>query len=108
MRHLRFYYDMKQNPTRVATFLDGGYVVHGVRASLFKGKATAWFDAAGGMLRASVACRFGCSRSVVRDGPIWRYLDQIGPQAKAWSDRETREEERMNHGRAEQVGVAGL
>lgn len=60
-------------------FSNGGFVIHKI-VGQFKGRASAWFDAAGKLLDCEQYPQGPCgpTRAIKRDGPIWRELESVG------------------------------
>jgi len=75
---------MKSSPTfQKCTFAQGGFVLHKITGS-FKGRCSAWYDAAGN-LEAAEQYYWNVTRDVERDvrkdGPIWTELARHGQLA---------------------------
>lgn len=59
-------------------FINGGYYLHKIMGN-FVGHMSAWFDKDGNMLDAEqITLPFIPSRNVKRNGPMWRYAQDIG------------------------------
>ena len=65
-----------------AQFSTGGFALHKVGTLSGNGKASAWFDANGGLINAELFDSIGRAYSIKEHSPLWNHLQRIG---KIWA-----------------------
>lgn len=70
--------------TTIRTFSNGGFVMHRVELSGYKGRFSAWFSEKRVLVDAEqfVSNGSNVTRGVKRDGPCWKALEARGAAAK--------------------------
>ena len=63
---------------QISRFTTGGFVIHKMLLQNYKGRFSAWYDEEGKLLDAEQLFDHMHERSVVKGGPIWQRLQEVG------------------------------